>query len=144
MTLYLGSEVRLPSIHYNSEQPAFNTKELEEQEKPVLQHFSMPHVLYVGSNTGCGCAFRHALYEKGQWVSVVWEEGEEAVTSQLDHQGLVDYLKSSDLQNVELYACWDGDYVLPAKHEETIRVDDLSHPDFFFKERGHYWITIGS
>lgn len=144
MVLYLGSEDRLPIIPYNPETPAFNTKELEEQEKPVLQHFSMPYVIYVGSNEGCGCSFRHALFDKGQWSYVVWEEGKEAVASQIDHQALVDYLKTSKLSKVELYACWDGDYALPMEYEETINVDEMLHPDFFFKERAHYWITIGS
>jgi hypothetical protein len=114
MVLYLGSEKRLLIIPFHPEQPAFKTKELDEQEKPVMQHFTMPQVLYVGSNEGCGCSFRHALYDKGQWSYVVWEEGKEAVNSQVDHQALVNYLNASGLQKVEIYACWDGDYALPA------------------------------
>jgi hypothetical protein len=105
LVLYLGSEKRLPIIPYNPEQPAFNTKELDEQEKPVLKHFSMPQVLYVGSNEGCGCSFRHALYDKGQWSYIVWEDGKEAIATQVDHQALVDYLKASGLQKVEIYTC---------------------------------------
>lgn len=144
MVLYLGSEEKLPIIPYNPEQPAFNTKELDEQEKPVLQHFSLPQVLYVGSNEGCGCSFRHALFDKGEWSFVVWEEEAEAIATQVDHQALVDYLKTSKLKKFEIYACWDGDYTLPTEHEDAISVEDILHPDFFFKERAHYWITIGS
>lgn len=142
MVLYLGSEERLPIIPYSPEKPAFNTKELDEQEKAVLLHFYLPHVIYIGSNEGCGCSFRHALYDKGEWANVVWEEGEEAVASQIDHQALVNYLKASKLQKFELYGCWDGDYALPKESEETIKIEDLLHPDFFFKERVHYWITV--
>lgn len=144
IALYLGSEDMLPIIPYNQEKPAFNTKKLDEQEKPVFQQFSLPHVIYVGSNEGCGCSFRHALYDKGQWSYVVWEEGVKAVASKADHQSLVDYLKASKLKIFEIYACWDGDYALPAEFKETISVDDLLHLDFYFKERAHYWITIGS
>lgn len=144
MVLYLGSEETLPIIPYKQEKPAFNTKELDEQEKPVLKHFSSPYVFYIGSNEGCSCSFRHALYDKGEWSYVVWEEGEEAVASKADHQALVDYLKASKLEKFEIYACWDGDYALPAEFKETISVEDLLDPDFYFKERAHYWITIGS
>lgn len=144
MVLYLGSEKALPVIPYNPEQPAFNTKELDEHEKPVIQHFSKQHVIYVGSNEGCGCSFRHALYEKGEWSYVIPEEDEEAIATQVDHQTLVAYLKTSGLQKVEIYACWDGDYALSAEHHEEIAVEDILQPDFFFKERGHYRITIGN
>ena len=144
MVLYLGSEEKLPIIPYNPEQPAFNTKKLEEQEKPILQHFSLPHVLYIVSNEGCGCSFRHALYEKGDWTYVVWEDEAKATATHVDHQVLANYLIASKLRKFEIYTCWDGDYALQAENEETISVDDLLHHDFFFKERSHYWITIGS
>lgn len=144
MVLYLGSEKTLPIIPYNPEQPEFNTKELDEHERLVMQHFSLPQVIYVGSNEGCGCSFRHALYDKGKWSYVVWEEGDEAIATQVDHQKLVDYIKTSSVEKVEIYACWDGDYALPAEHDEEIAAEDILKPDFFFKERAHYWITIGS
>lgn len=114
MVLYLGSEKTLPIVPYNPEQPAFHTKELDEHEKPMRQHFSKPQVLYIGSSEGCGCSFRHALYDKGEWSYVVSEKEEEAVASQVDHQALVDYLSAQRLHKVEIYACWDGDYALPA------------------------------
>jgi hypothetical protein len=46
--------------------------------------------LYIGSNEGCGCSFRHALYDKCQWYFVAWEDESEAVATEGDHQSLVD------------------------------------------------------
>lgn len=125
-------------------QPAFNTRELDEREKSVLQHFSMPDVIYIGSNEGCGCSFRHALYDKGEWTYIAWEEGEQAVASQVDHQALGNYLKASNMQKFQIYGCWDGDQALPSEYEETISLNDLMQPNFFFRERAHYRITISS
>lgn len=144
MVLYLGSQEILPCIPYNSAKPAFNTRVLEENEKPVLPHFTSTNVIYIGSNEGCGCAFRHALYHNEEWSYVTWEEGEEAVASQADHQALADFLKSSRLKSFEIYGCWDGDQVFPEKVRVSIDVEDILHSDFYFQERAYYSITIGS
>lgn len=144
MVLYLASQEKLPIIPFNSERPAFNTKELSEREKPVLRHFSLPHVIYVGSSEGCGCAFRHALYEKGEWIYLMEEETEEAMATQMNHQALVAYLNAARLNKFELYACWDGAFALPAEHEGEITAAEIVRPDFFFRERAYYQITSGS
>jgi len=146
MTLYLGPEKKLPIIDYNPDQPAFNTKELDDSEIPVLRHFSFPHVLYIGSHEGCGCSFRHALFDEGEWFQTVPENDLEsdALAVQLDHRMLVNYLKASQLKEVEVYACWDGDYSLQKEYEAVIKLDEILNVEFFFKERGHYLIRIGS
>ena len=144
LVLFLGSEEKLPILPFDTDSPAFNTKELDESEMGVLLHFSMPQVIHIASHEGCGCSFRHAVYDKGEWSYMLLENEEESVTSQLNHQALVNYLKASNLEKFEIYACWEGDYLLPAEYEEAISAENLLHPDFFFRERALYRITHGN
>jgi len=142
--LYVGSPNKLPIIPYRNERPDFNTNELGEEEMLVRGHFSLPHVIYVGSHIGCGCEFRHALYDNGEWGNVVDEEESSVANSQANHQALVNYLKASNLKEFEIYCCWDGDYASPTEITETISIDELLNHEFYFKERVHYCLTIGS
>jgi hypothetical protein len=61
MIFYLASDVQLPRIDFIFESPAFNTKDIDDSKKDVKIHFSLKEILYVGSDEGCGCGFRHAL-----------------------------------------------------------------------------------
>lgn len=142
MVLYVGSEEQLPFIPYKSENPAFNTRKLNEQEEAVVGHFSLPHIIYAGSNEGCGCSFRHALYDNHEWCYFNWEEEENVIATQKDHQALTDYLEASNLKNFEIYACWDGDFAFQTACEEEITLEQISMHDFFFKERAHYKIAV--
>lgn len=41
------------------------TEALREYNSAVKSHFSLPHVVYVASDHGCGCGFRHIAYSNG-------------------------------------------------------------------------------
>ncbi|MHA4810125.1 hypothetical protein ACX0G9_18570 [Flavitalea flava] len=143
MTLYLGANNQMPRINFDKRSPAFNTKELDESEYAVRSHFSQSNVLYVGTDQGCGCGFRHALLADGEWLDVVDEDNKEQNKEQKNHQDLLDYIGNySNDVHVEIYGCWAGDVIELPQSREVINGSDLINKDFYFKERGFYQVRI--
>jgi hypothetical protein len=145
MTLYIGSRQELPIIAFDKDNPTFNTTQLCEDEKTIYKHISLPYVLNFGSDQGCGCGFRHALLDDGQWfhVEVEDESSVEREAIQKNHEELYRYIKTfvSDNAPIEIYGCWNGDFDdVPGSVEEII-IDVLIDKDFYFKERGFYTIS---
>ena len=139
MTLYLASTSKLPFIELDRKFPSFYTKELDQSEQNVRTHFSMENVLYVGSDQGCGCGFRHAIIDGNEWLAVTEEDD----SSQDNHTKLVEYISSNIKQGiVEISSCWNGEVdKLPINREE-IKLEELNNENFHFKERGLYRIEI--
>lgn len=140
MTLYLSANSKMPRIKWDKNSPAFNAKDLEESENAVRNYFSLSDVLYVGSDQGCGCGFRHALLSNGEWLNVIEEDNN---SEQINHQALLDYIRTYTNDGlIEIYSSWNGDVNdLPICKEE-INGKDLINKDFYFKERGFYQISI--
>lgn len=142
MTLYIGSEQKLPIIPWDKGCPGFHTTELDEREAAILQKISLPNILYVGSDQGCGCGFRHVLLEKGEWLVYEDEDSEAIEESQKNQEALYKYIRSYVDKNktVEMYGCWEDEFDKPSEAIEELNVDDLLRYDFYFKERGLYRI----
>ena len=43
---------------------------------------------------------------------------------------------------IELYGVWNNDYHFPPARHESIQADQLQRPEFFFRERCKYLVTV--
>jgi hypothetical protein len=132
LVLYVGTTNDIPLVPWDEKKPAFNVAILSsDYEKQALRHFGEMKVHYLGSDKGCGCGFR-------QVEDVQFAELQEAAKErQANHDALVEYLKKLPPQKipVKIYACWSGDEELPISSCRTIALDEITKPEFFFRER---------
>ena len=143
LTLYIGSDIALPRIPWNKDQPRFNTRNLEEEEKPLAACFTYPEITYAGGDEGCGCGFRHAILSGAEWLPIVSDNQQGIDNERKNHQDLFDYITSHIKQGkIELLACWNGEINVPPRAARNINVTDLLKDDFYFKEDTFYSITI--
>ena len=144
MTFYIGSQQELPIIAFDKDNPGFCTSQLREDEKVIHGYFSLPYVLNFGSDRGCGCGFRYALLDDGQWFHVEVEDESfiEKEAMKKNHDELYSYVKTfvNDNTRIEIYGCWNGDFNQPESVEE-INIDLLIDKGFYFKEGGFYTIS---
>ncbi len=141
MMYHLGTEQHVPLIPWDETEPKFCSEPIAEDSSAVLQQFSLPNVIYIGSSEGCGCGFRYTSWEGNGWIDVIDDEND----SQTDHEALVQFIQENNAGSfVELYACWDGDYNNKAESVEEIYLADILKMDFRFRERGLYRIKMGS
>lgn len=143
MTFYIGSEQELPLIYFDKDYPYFHTTELSKEENQIYKHISLEFILYFGSDQGCGCGFRHALLDHGEWFNIKDEETAMEENSQKNHQALYDYITTyvPKGSTVEIYGCWDGDINEHSKSTEKVDIENLLDANFYFRERGFYSLT---
>ena len=95
--VFLASGLPLALVPWDSQAPAFNVVPLTEHEAPVRQQFSLAHVVYAGSHTGCSCGFRS-------------DANDPAAVSR-SREALLRYIgQASATGPVEVFVCWEGDY----------------------------------
>lgn len=136
--LYIGSDIPLTARSFKEDAPGFYTKILNEENRLVTKHFSTKYVLYAGSSEGCGCGFRHALIDKDNtWLPVDENKSDELND---DMTQLHEYVENLIIKggNIELYACWAGDYEEVPLSKLDIHSEELLNGEFFLKERGFY------
>ena len=145
MIFYVGSGQELPIIPFDTNCPRFHTTELSQDENHIYKHISLPNILYFGSDQGCGCGFRHALFENGEWLIVEDEEPALAEGCQKNHVALHNYISNNVDKGsiVEIYGCWDGDFGELSESTEEVSIEDLLDEHFYFKERGFYLVKNG-
>ncbi|MCT8335882.1 hypothetical protein NUH30_19500 [Leptospira sp. 85282-16] len=143
-TVYLGSNIILPEIKWNENNPQFFTQQLSKEELNIKNHFIYPEVIYLGSDESCGCGFRHALlnYDENSWLEVV--DTEEDKNEQKNHNNLVSFIKKNltDEKYCELYSIWDEDFKQKPLIFYKISLNDIQDQNFFFKERAFYKCKI--
>lgn len=69
-------------------------------------------------------------------------DAEVLASARSNRQGLIELLRESGERTIELYGVWDGDFTESTKVQERINVQRILDPDFFFKERGFYTVSI--
>jgi hypothetical protein len=142
-TLYVGASVKLPLIKWDKDQPGVHAKGLEDYELGVLKRFTFPHVIYIGSDQGCGCGFRHALADGKNWWPVIEEDEDASNKVQKNHIGLYEYLADNVAAgSVEIYACWNSDVNECPDCVSDIRMEDIVDKDFYFKEGWRYKVLF--
>jgi len=142
-TLYVAASKKLPLREWNKDKPGVHTANLQDYELGVLGRLSLPFALYVGSNQGCGCGFRHSIVDGQGWLPVIPSEKYELNAEQENHVGLWQYLTESlEGGSIEIYACWNSDVNECPDCIGHIRIEDITNSDFYFKEGWLYRMTI--
>ena len=124
--------------------PDLCVQALSERDSPIATHFSKPHVQYIGSTAGCGCDFPWVMLQNGEWP---WfddgnRDAEQEARDRYNREGLVDLLRASGEQTVELYGVWDGDFTIAPAAREEISLAALLDRSFQFKEQGFYVVRL--
>ena len=130
MMVYVASDYPLPTLAWDPSRRASTSPSCARQEEPVRRQFSKPCVYYVGSHEGCGCGFQYGEYEGFE------EEADLPQKRGARHQ-LAEFLAVA-LQHqpeVELFACWDGDWATEPEHQGRVRPAELLGARTFFRER---------
>lgn len=142
--LYIASSIPLPIIPWDEKSRALHTEPIGDNDRKVMQHFKHSHIYFVGSDTYCGCGYRHATYQTGTWPEEEWQPEEDQGKGQANHEQLVDFVRKfcAEDTGIELYGMWEGDIDEPACSHQDITPDRLSAMDFHFRERGHYTISF--
>jgi hypothetical protein len=149
--LYVGTTIPLLLKKWEEDATSPSVESLTERSSPIKQHFTKPVVQYVGSTSGCGCDYPHAMFQSGGWPEIDYKP-EPAEKDELGLQreevyrknceALVYSLRSSGEYAVELYGVWDGDFSDPPEIIHNISLEDLLQADFCFKERGFYKVQL--
>jgi len=106
--LYAGTSKPIPLKEWCNDVPDLSVKALTERETPTTAHFSKPKVQYIGSTSHCGCNFPHVMFQNGDWP---WfddgdHDPEQEPRDEYNRQGLVNLLRATGEQTVELYGVW--------------------------------------
>jgi hypothetical protein len=145
--LYAGTTKPLPPRKWQEEAPNVHVELLADREAPLKAHFTRPEVQCIGSTSGCGCDFPHAILQNGEWPTYFLEcetDAEALANARFNRQRLVELLRESGEKTIELYGIWDGDFTESPKAQENINVQRILDSDFFFKEQGFYTVSIDS
>jgi hypothetical protein len=145
--LYAGTRNPLPRKEWQKDAPSLSIEPLTERDAPIKAHFSSPEVQYIGSTSGCGCDFPHATLQNGQWPEIGYlehleQDVERAASDKRNREAIVDLLRESGDEMVELYGIWDGDFVEAPEVQESIAAETILDSAFLFKERGFYRVTV--
>lgn len=92
---------------------------------------------YIGSTSRCGCDFPHATLQNGEWPEIeyleyVEQDAERVAINKGNREALVELLRESGDNVVELYGIWDGDFVEAPKVQENIAAETILDSGFIF------------
>lgn len=148
--LYVGTTGPLQRRKFDADSENLPVESLTERDAEIKQHFSSPEVQYVGSSSSCGCDFPHAMFQNGGWPEIEFyrnaEKDELDIERDAVHRqncrALVSLLRTTGERVVELYGVWDGDFALAPQARDSISIESILEPDFYFKEQGFYKVQI--
>lgn len=138
--LYAGTSHQIPRKEWRKENPDLSVKSLTDRERPIVKHFSKPHIQYVGSTSQCGCDFPHVMFQSGGWPWLEDNEPERQDSERCNRERLVAMLCKTGDSSVELYGIWDGnfDFNTAPLVSEAIHMEQILDRGFRFKEGGFY------
>lgn len=148
--VYAGTTNPLPRRKFDKDALDLSVASLTERDAGIKRHFGSPEVQYVGSTSGCGCDFAHAMFQNGGWPEIEFRRDAEKdeldiardTSSRENCEALVVLLRTTGDKVVELYGVWDGDFAKTPQSQENISVDRLLEPGFCFKEQGLYKVFL--
>lgn len=136
MAVYIAADRELSPVPWNDQAPAFNTAPLGEFDGVVRVQLSKPHVLYLGAHIGCSCGFNYGDVELCDE-----KDRDEDAAARRSVAALRSYLTDAVRGGaVELYACWEGDWQLPAEHRLEVTPAHFAGDRFRFPERAFYLV----
>jgi alpha-D-ribose 1-methylphosphonate 5-triphosphate synthase subunit PhnL len=144
-TLYAGTTNPLPRKAWDKDARGLSVNSLVERDARIMKHFKRREVQHIGSTSGCGCDFPHVTLTRGEWVGypdVVIDDPDWEASERMNREELVALLRQSGEQVVELYGIWDGEFEKPVNVREEIPLTRILEPDFRFKERGFYTVSL--
>jgi hypothetical protein len=144
-TLYAGTTNPLPRKAWDKDARGLSVNSPVERDARIIKHFNRREVQYIGSTSGCGCDFPHVTLTKGEWVGypdVVVDAPDWEASERMNREELVALLRGSGEQVVELYGIWAGEFEEPVNVREEIPLTRILEPDFRFKERGFYTVSL--
>ncbi|MEO0560231.1 MAG: hypothetical protein AAF170_18855 [Bacteroidota bacterium] len=116
MVLYLGTDAQLETTEFSPDAPAFYIGTpsahwvtpgiASETEAAVREHFSTPHVYYLGSHMNCGCGFGYGLDpEWYEWAAEFPDQVDLDPQEAISRRQLVELLQSlvEAKHNVEVF-----------------------------------------
>jgi hypothetical protein len=144
MMLYAGTFHAIPRKEFEKKSPDISVKGLTEHDISIKVHFSKPEVQNIGSTASCGCDFPNVLLQDGEWPSSVEYERdpEQLETERVNREGLVNLLRHTGEQEIEIYTLWYGSFTDPPIIHESVPLERILDTDFRFKERGFYQVSL--
>jgi len=129
IAVYIAANRPLPAIDWDESHPAFYVATLGKDEEPVRNQFTKPHVYYAGSHEGCGCGFQLGKDRGAQ--------DPEQARCRESLGAFFKYLQDAltRVDDLELFACWEGDQAARVEHRRALTPTDLRRDDFCFLER---------
>jgi hypothetical protein len=137
--VYVASDHPLPTTAWDLNRPAFHVVDVAERDALVRCQFSKPYVYYVGSHEGCGCGFQFGEYEG-------FEEEADLPDKRNSRRLLAEFLAVAlqHQQEVELFACWDGDQAIQPEYRAKLHPADLMETRTFFREKELILVTAAA
>jgi len=129
IAVYIAANRPPPTIDWDESQPAFYVATLGKDEEPVRKQFTKPHVYCAGSHERCGCGFQLGK-DRGP-------EDPEQVRGRESLGAFSKYLEDAltRVDDLELFACWEGEQEAGVGHRRHLTPTDLHRDDFCFLER---------
>jgi hypothetical protein len=86
------------------------------------------------------------MFQNGEWpfFKDPRRNAERDTSDRHNMEALVALLRSTGEKAVELYGVWDGDFARAPQARENLSLENLLDPDFHFKERGFYRVSLES
>jgi hypothetical protein len=112
----------------------------------VAQWFSLPSVRFVGSHTGCSCAFPSVMADSViEYYDGMPLQSDDRSADLRSVRALLDLLRSAATtsERIELYPVADGDEAMPPKGVVEWPLRGLDPDRFFFNERFLHIIHAG-
>jgi hypothetical protein len=87
------------------------------------------------------------MFQNGGWPEIDYQEDLEedpvrVANDKQNREALVDLLRKSGENAVELYGICEGDFAEPPANQEQITADRILDSTFRFKERGFYRVAV--
>ncbi|GGK89706.1 hypothetical protein ACD591_08085 [Rufibacter glacialis] len=96
----------------------------EEKEKGIRPKFKNPFLYYVGSDTNCSCGL---VFDSEEFDNPEEQDNKKSPTRLLEFIN-----KRTEIEDLELYCCWDGHWDDPIKDRIELDIRTISLDKNYF------------
>lgn len=147
--LYMAADQSIPTILWDEHNPSLHTEDLNKNNLDVARHLSKKHKKYVGSDSHCGCGFRNAMLQGGEWPEEMMGEWgmledddlKALEEKQINHQQLYGFIRNllPTGGEIELYGEDIGGFEKPSEiQSSTIPLSKILEKNFYFRDCYRY------